>query len=203
MPTRFDAYRMRDGVTPLSEDYFTPVLRDIDARIAEIEDRRADLLRVIDDLSAFGLQRIDTLIGPAVAELNAMLDDLRSRRDELVAAIANVGDLATQAQLGAAIAAEQTARQAAIAAEQTARQAAIAQATAPASAIAITLDASGRIATFTETLPGGARSTTLTYDTAGRLASAVIVQGDLTRTETYAYDAQGRLIGITATETTA
>ena len=192
MPTRFDAYRMLDGVTPLSEDYFNPVLRDIDARIAEIEDRRADLLRVIDDLSAFGLQRIDALIGPAVAELNAMLDDLRSRRDELVAAIANVGDLATQAQLGAAIAAEQTAR-----------QAAIAQATAPASAIAITLDASGRIATFTETLPGGARSTTLTYDTAGRLASAVSVQGDLTRTETYAYDAQGRLSGITATETAA
>jgi YD repeat-containing protein len=181
MPVRFPAYRMRDGVTPLSEDYFNPLLSDIDARIAQLEDLRADLQGVIDDLTAFGLQRIDVLIGPAAAELNAMLDELRSRRDELVAAIGNVGDLVTQAQLGAAIA----------------------QATAPASAIAITLDASGRIATLTETLPGGARSTTLTYDTAGRVASAVSVQGDLTRTETYAYDAQGRLSGITATETTA
>lgn len=181
MPTRFEAYRMRDGVTPLAEDYFNPLLSDIDARIAAIEDGRADLHSAVEELTRFGLARIDTLIGPSIDHVNALLADLGAQRDALVAAIGNVGDLVTQAQLGAALA----------------------QATAPASAIAITLDASGRIATLTETLPGGARSTTLNYDTAGRLASAVSVQGDLTRTETYTYDAQGRLGGITATETAA
>lgn len=110
MPTRFEAYRMRDGVTPLAQDYFNPVLADIDARIAELESRRADLQGVIDDLTRFGLQRIDTLVGPSMAAVNAMLEELTARRDELLAAIGNVGNLATQAQLDAAIAAEQSAR---------------------------------------------------------------------------------------------
>ncbi|MDW8337111.1 MAG: hypothetical protein RMK34_09100, partial [Tepidimonas sp.] len=99
MPTRFEAYRVRDGVTPLSQDYFNPVLADIDARIAELEARRADLQAVIDDLTRFGLQRIDTIIGPAIAQMDATLDDLEQRRDQLLAAINNVGDLATQTQL--------------------------------------------------------------------------------------------------------
>lgn len=122
MPTRFEAYRMRDGVTPLSEDYFNPVLADIDARIAQLEDQRASLQGVIDDLTAFGLQRIDVLIGPAIAQTQATLDALQELRADLEAAVGNVGNLATQAQLDAAIAAEQAARQAAIAAEQAARQ---------------------------------------------------------------------------------
>lgn len=123
MPTRFEAYRMRDGVTPLAEDYFNPLLADIDARIAQLEDKRADLQRVIDDLTAFGLQRIDTLVAPAMASLNQALADALAQRDALIAAVGNVANLATQAQLASAIAAEQTARQSAIEAEQTARQA--------------------------------------------------------------------------------
>lgn len=122
MPTRFESYRMRDGVTPLAEDYFNPVLADLDARIAQLEERRADMQAVIDDLTRFGLARIDTLIGPAMSAVNAMLDELTQRRDELLSAIGNVGNLATQAQLDAAIATEQAARQAAIAAEVSARQ---------------------------------------------------------------------------------
>jgi DNA repair exonuclease SbcCD ATPase subunit len=141
MPTRFEAYRMRDGVTPLAEDYFNPLLADIDARIAQLEDQRADLQRVIDDLTAFGLQRIDTLIGPAVASLNQALADALAQKNAvmaslnqalaeataqlnaLIAAVGNVANLTTQAQLTAAIQAEQTARQQAIAAEQAAREA--------------------------------------------------------------------------------
>jgi DNA repair exonuclease SbcCD ATPase subunit len=141
MPTRFEAYRMRDGVTPLAEDYFNPMLADIDARIAQLEDQRADLQRVIDDLTAFGLQRIDTLIGPAIASLNQALADALAQKNSvmaslnqtlaeataqlntLIAVVGNVANLATQAQLAAAIQAEQTERQQAIAAEQTAREA--------------------------------------------------------------------------------
>ena len=47
-----------------------------------------------------------------MARRQATLDALQELRADLEAAIGNVGNLATQAQLDAAIAAEQTARQA-------------------------------------------------------------------------------------------
>lgn len=200
MPTRFEAYRMRDGVTPLAEDYFNPVLADIDARIAELESRRADLQGVIDDLTRFGLQRIDTLLGPSMAAVNAMLDELSARRDELLVAIGNVGNLATQEQLGAAIAAEQAARQAAITAEQAARAAAIAQATARPSGVTYTYAPNGSVSGMSETLPTGTRTTTYTYDAQGRVTQAAQTLGSSTRTTTYTYDGNGNLTGYTVTE---
>ncbi len=99
MPIRFDNYRMRDGVTPLSEDFFNGVFGDIDTRIAQLEEKRADYQAALDELTKFGLQRIDFLIGPSMDDVNAMLADLRARRDELVAAIGNVGDLASRTEL--------------------------------------------------------------------------------------------------------
>lgn len=214
MPVRFPAYRMRDGVTPLAEDYFNPLLSDIDARIAQLEDQRASLQGVIDELTAFGLQRIDVLIGPAMSAVNAMLDELTQRRDELLSAIGNVGNLATQAQLDAAIAAEQAARQAAIAAEQTARQAAIAteqaarqaaiaainDAIAQPSAATYAYDAQGRVSSASETLPSGTRTTAYTYDAQGRVSQTVETYAGVTRTTTYTYDSNGALTGYTVTE---
>ncbi|MGD9663480.1 MAG: hypothetical protein AB7U63_19735 [Porticoccaceae bacterium] len=191
MPTRFEAYRMRDGVTPLAADYFNPVLSDIDGRVAKIEDQRADLQAVIDDLSRFGLTRIDTLLGPALATLKDQLDGLTQRRDELIASIESVGDLVTPTQLTEAITAEQTAR-----------QEAITEATAPPTQSAFTFDAAGRVATITETLPTGSRVTTASYDASGRISQLAIAFNGTTRTETYAFDATGQLTGITATETT-
>lgn len=111
MPTRFESYRMRDGVTPLAEDYFNPVLADIDARIADLEARRADMQAVVDDLTRFGLARIDVLVGPVMAEVNAMLADARAQRDALIAALGDVSTVVRQPQLDAAMAAEQAARQ--------------------------------------------------------------------------------------------
>lgn len=211
MPTRFEAYRMRDGVTPLSEDFFNAVFGDIDTRIAELEARRADWQGVVDELTAFGLQRIDTLVGPSMAEVNAMLAQLRQRRDELEAAIGNVGDLATQTQLGAAIDGEQEARTAAIAAEAAARQAAIvgeqsaravaiALATAKPSAATYTYNGAGRVTGAREELPAGERITTLTYDTAGRVATVAEAQSGRTRTTTYGYDTAGRVAGYEVAE---
>ena len=144
MPIRFEAYRMRDGVTPLAEDYFNGVLGDIDARIAELEERRADWQTVLNEVTKFGLARVDDLIGPRMDEVNAMLAELRQRRDELVAAVGNVGDLATQTQLATAIQTEQEARDGAISVLAQATNAAItaeAQArTQAVQAIAGTLD---------------------------------------------------------------
>ncbi len=94
---------MRDGETPLSQDFFNKVFADIDTRIAELEARRADWNEVLANLTTFGLQRIDVLVGPAMAEVNAMLADLRTKRDELVATIGNIGNLVTQAELATAM----------------------------------------------------------------------------------------------------
>lgn len=189
MPTRFEAYRMRDGVTPLAEDYFNPVLADLDARIAQLEDQRASLQGVIDDLTVFGLQRIDMLIGPAIAQTQATLDALQELRADLEAAIGNVGNLATQTQLTAAIQSEQTAR-----------QQAIAGATAQPSAATYTYDSEGRVSSISETLPSGTRTTTYTYDSNGRVTQAVQTLNGVTRTTAYTYDANGVLTGFTVTE---
>ena len=189
MPTRFEVYRMRDGVTPLAEDYFNPLLADIDARIARIEDQRADLQRVIDELSAFGLQRIDTLVGPAMQQFNTALADAIAQRDALIAAVGNVATLATQAQLAAAVQAEADAR-----------QAAVAKLAERPSAATYTYDTNGRVTSASETLPSGTRTTTLSYDAQGLVSTAAVTHGGTTRTTTYSYDSAGRLTGLTVTE---
>lgn len=219
MPTRFEKYRMRDGVTPLSEDFFNPVFGDIDARIAELEERRADLQAVVDELTQFGLQRIDTLVGPAMAEVTAMLEQLRQRRDQLEAAIGNVADLATRSQMEQdigdaidaeaearnavitmAVEAEATARDADITAEATARATAIALATARPSASNVTYDGAGRVSGIAETLPQGERATVLTYTAAGRVDTVAETLAGKTRTTTYAYDGAGRVSGYAVVE---
>lgn len=219
MPTRFEKYRMRDGETPLSQDYFNPIFGDIDARIADLEERRADLQAVVDELTKFGLARIDTLVGPSMAEVTAMLELLRLRRSQLEAAIGNVADLATRTQMvqdignalrdeaGArneainlAVQAEATARDAAVTDEAAARAAAIALATARPSASTVTYDGNGRVSGFTETLPQGERATVLTYNAAGRVNTVAETLAGKTRTTTYAYDGAGRVSGYAVVE---
>lgn len=219
MPKRFEAYRMRDGQTPLSEDFFNGVFGDIDTRIADLEARRADLQGVVDELTKFGLARIDTLVGPSMAEVNTMLVQLRQRRDELEAAIGNVGDLATQTQMDSAIGdamdaeaqtrneaitlavqAEATARAAEVTAEAAARATAIALATARPSASTVTYDGNGRVSGITETLPQGERATVLTYTAAGRVNNVAETLAGKTRTTTYAYDGAGRVSGYAVVE---
>ena len=210
---------MRDGQTPLSEDFFNGVFGDIDTRIADLEERRADMQGVVDELTRFGLARIDTLVGPSMAEVNAMLVQLRQRRDELEAAIGNVGDLATQTQMDSAIGdamdaeaqarneaitvavqAEATARAAEVTAEAAARAAAIALATARPSAATVTYDGNGRVSGITETLPQGVRSTVLTYNAVGRVNTVAETLAGKTRTTTYAYDGAGRVSGYAVVE---
>jgi len=98
MATRLDKYRMADGRTPLSADYFNPVWADLDARLDDLERRRADFDQAIRDLTAFGLERIDTLIGPAMDDLNSKLIAVQKSYDELVAAIAALPDIPAQMQ---------------------------------------------------------------------------------------------------------
>lgn len=204
MPTRFEKYRMRDGVTPLSQDFFNPVFADIDTRVADLEERRANLQAVVDELTKFGLARIDTLVGPAMSEVKDMLDLLELRRDQLEAAIGNVDELATQTQMDQALAdameAEAAARATAIAVEAAQRAAAIALATAKPSGSSITYDGAGRVSGIAETLPQGERATVLTYTASGRVNTVAENLAGKTRTTTYAYDGLGRVSGYAAVE---
>lgn len=194
MPKRFDAYRMKDGATPLSEAFFNPVFGDLDSRIADLEERRADLQAVMEELSKFGLQRIDVLTSRAMNEMNAVLVELRDVRDELTAGT----------KLAAAIQAEQSARGQAIAqavqAEAVARTEAVAKATALPSAATINYDAAGRVSGATETLPAGERITTFTYADGDRVASMAVTLAGNTRITTYGYDGQGRMGGYAVME---
>jgi len=90
MATRLERYRMKDGVTPLSEDYFNPVFADLDARLDVLEQRRVDFDQAVRDLTAFGLQRIDVLIGPSFDEMASRMASLEARRVALDEAIASV-----------------------------------------------------------------------------------------------------------------
>ncbi len=216
MPKRFDAYRMKDGATPLSEAFFNPVFGDIDSRIADLEERRADLQAVMEELSKFGLQRIDVLTSRAMNEMNAVLVELRDVRDELTAGTKLAAAIqAEQSARGQAIAqavqAEAVARTeavaelasasaAAMAQEAAARAAAIAQATALPSAATITYDAAGRVSGATETLPAGERITTFTYADGDRVASMAVALAGNTRITTYGYDGQGRMGGYAVVE---
>lgn len=195
MPIRFEAYRMRDGVTPLSQDYFNAVFGDVDARIADLEERRASLQQVNDELTRFGLARIDTLLGPSMAEVAATLAYLYQKRAELEAAVGDIGHLVTTGALNTALAQEQTARTQAIDAEALARSNAIAAAHAPVNALGASYGA-GRVTGITE----NGVATTIGYDAQGRVSTVSYPRAGKTRTETYTYNPDGSVAGMTAAE---
>lgn len=219
MPKRFEAYRMRDGETPLSEDFFNAVFGDIDARIAELEARRADWQGVIDELTKFGLERINALVGPSMDEVSAMLVQLRQRRDELEAAIGNVGQLVTAQQLAAAITAEHDARAMAV---QQARDfadtkvasvngvagkaitlkpshLALGPANGPAN-VEFTYDGAGRVSTIASSVDAKPSVQAITYDGAGRVSTITTTYDGRKRTETCAYNPDGSVASVAAVE---
>lgn len=191
---------MRDGVTPLSEDFFNEVFGDLDARIADLEDRRKTLQSVIDELTGFGLERINATLIPVMQSIDAALQGMLAKKDELNAAIERAGALASVADLTEAILAERQARENAIGTEQAERRAAIAAAIAQPTETAITYDGDGRVVSVTETVDGLPRETAITY-TGGLVDQIVTTHGGRRRTETYTY-AAGRLTGSTAAEET-
>lgn len=202
MPTRFESYRMRDGVTPLSEDFFNAVFGDIDTRIAELEQRRADWQEVVDELTAFGLQRIDALVGPSMAEVNAMIEQLRRRRDELEAAIGHVGDLATKADVATAkaerVGSVNGLTGTAITLEP--RHLRLAPTNGPGT-VTLVRDGTGRLTGVVASLYGKPLTQVLAYDGAARLATVTTEHDGLRRVQTLTYDGAGDLQSVAAVET--
>jgi len=180
MPSQFDKYRFRDGLTPLSERTFNPIFRDVDNRIAAIEALKISWLNAVALVTAQGLKRIDAVLQPSVDAVNQAVADAQ-------AILAGLPDVATNADVAAAVA-------------NLVNQAMMDAALAKPSAVAYSYDANGNVTQQVETIGAVTRTTSYTYDANGNIATVVIADGTVTRTETYTYDANGLLTGMSAVE---
>lgn len=88
MPTRFDKYRVKDGLTRLGEGFFNPVFQDIDLRISSLESLRVSWETAVDVVTQFGLLRINEVIGPAAINASAMVEQIEGSRQSALASIA-------------------------------------------------------------------------------------------------------------------
>jgi hypothetical protein len=104
MPSRFDKYRFTKR-TPLSDEVFNAVFKDIDLRLTALEDIKKDWQHAIDEVTSYGLLRIEEVLRPsfefieqkkteateAVAEIQALRQNadamINERRDDAISAI--------------------------------------------------------------------------------------------------------------------
>lgn len=90
MPSRFDKYRVKDGLTKLGEAYFNPVFQDIDLRLAGLEELRLSWEEAVRAVSEFGLVRINDVLGPAFADVTDTAAEIETKRVAAVAALAQL-----------------------------------------------------------------------------------------------------------------
>jgi hypothetical protein len=67
-------YRMKNGVTPLSDSYFNPLHLDVDLRLHGLEEVKADWENAVADISGKGLERIDAALLPAFERVQQLAD---------------------------------------------------------------------------------------------------------------------------------
>jgi hypothetical protein len=226
MPNRFDKYRMRDGMTLLSERYFNPIWQDLDLRLASIEELRVTWEEVVRTVTDFGLVRMNEVLAPAFDQMNQNLDsaaskllEIENKRQAAITAITTLqnaiasyqGDAETHiadwkaATLASfdvwksATWADLHAWEAEMQAWKANLQSDFLQNVSKPASMGMLYDAQGRAQTITETVAGSQRTTTISYNLDGTVASVVITYAGVTRTETYNYTS-GRLTGMTATE---
>jgi YD repeat-containing protein len=208
MASRFQRYRMRDGVTPLSARFFNPVFQDMDVRLVALEAFRQVTEEATRDAIDNGLARVNAVLVPMLEAAQASLDAGQVILNQVILDAQAAMDTArAEAQAGfdtllAEAAAEVAAIQNALAdvvllGTLNARLAFV----EPALATEYVYDANGRLESSTETLADASvRTTSLTYDAQGRLHVQTITARGIVRTETHTYDANSRLAGVIATE---
>ncbi len=226
MPSRFDKYRMRDGVTPLAERYFNPIWQDLDLRLASIEELQVTWEEVVRTVTDFGLVRINEVLAPAFDAMNQNLDsaaikltEIEQKRQAALSAVQGLEDaiasyqgdaqadiadwkVATLAALDlwkGGVLADLATWEASVQAWKTNLQNTYLQNVARPTELSITYDSKGRPQTINETVAGQPRATSVTYNTDDTVATMTIVYAGVTRTETYSYSG-GRLTGLAATE---
>lgn len=83
MSSKLPLYLMRDGETDINGDYFNKVWADLDLRIDLLEQLRVGWLEATAQLTAFGLARINDLIGPVLDAAQAQLTAAQAAAIEL------------------------------------------------------------------------------------------------------------------------
>lgn len=227
MPSRFDAYRMKDGGTPLSERFFNPVFRDIDLRIAAIEELRIAWEEVVRTVTDLGLVRINEVLAPAFTAMQANIDQadqqlavIESHRDAAIRAVAGL-ELAIATYQGnasadiaawkadllaslvpwkATVMADLEAWKLTVEAWKADLQSSYLQNVAKPSQVVIAYDGQGRPQTISEVVAGHPRESAVSFNGDGTPARMATTYQGLKRTEDYHYNAAGLMVGLTATE---
>ena len=99
MPARFDAYRMKDGKTPLSERYFNPVFQDLDMRLVELEALRMGWLDAVSQVSNLGIARINEVLGGPMEKVDAAMETVDAAMATLQQALAELPDVVLAGEL--------------------------------------------------------------------------------------------------------
>lgn len=63
---------------PFNREIANELFGDINDRLVSIENKRIDLQSLIDDLSFFGIQRLDTAINPLIDSVKVQISDLQT-----------------------------------------------------------------------------------------------------------------------------
>ncbi|NCA70907.1 MAG: hypothetical protein EOM91_12505 [Sphingobacteriia bacterium] len=93
MASQYAAYRMVDGRTALSAEYFNRIWRDLDLRLAGLERFAPDYSAAVADLRAFGLARLEGALAPALAQLQDDLATTQALLSQLPGGVALQRDL--------------------------------------------------------------------------------------------------------------
>jgi len=167
MPSQFDKYRMRDGITPLSERTFNPIFRDVDKRIAAIEALKISWLDAVALVTSQGLLRIDAVLQPSIDTINQAVADTQT-------ILAGMPDIATNASVNAKLAKPSAVSYTYDGSGNVTQQAETIGAVTRATSY--TYDANGNIATVVIADGTVTRTETYTYDANGLLTGMSAVE---------------------------
>jgi len=80
---------MKDGRTLLGEGYFNPIWRDLDTRLALLEEKKATFDAAVQALTEVGLVRINEVLAPSMSGLDEALAEVAAARVALAEALAD------------------------------------------------------------------------------------------------------------------
>ena len=173
MGIRFERYRMTDGKTELGAAYFNPLFADIDLRVASLEALKVSWSEALNEVTRFGLERINVVIAPALEESRTLLDALLSDAAGLRAGIMDEVNAYVEPLL---------------------------EPYATPLAVDLTYDSHGRVIGISERYPSDMKIIEMTYNDAGMIETIFTSFNGTIRTETYAYNAAGQLTTVSSYE---
>lgn len=88
MPSRFEKYRVKDGVTRLGEAFLNQVFQDLDLRLVGLEALRISWEDAVRAVTDFGLVRVNEAIGPTLVDAIAKADEIEGKRQAAIASLA-------------------------------------------------------------------------------------------------------------------